>query len=116
MATWPVTLPEIPLIAGASETAPDVVIRTQMDAGPAKIRRRFTAGVRKHQMKMILTTAQVAILDDFFVSTLSGGAVAFDWENPRTNVAAEFRFTGPPQYTPVSGSYYDVGFELEELP
>ena len=114
--TWPATLPQLPRNSGASEKAPDLAIRTNMDAGPAKVRRRFTAGVRPHTMKLILTTAQVVILDDFFVSTLSGGAAAFDWVSPRTGGSVEFRFKGPPEYRPLGVGKYEVGFELEELP
>jgi hypothetical protein len=116
MATWPATLPQLPLIQGASEKPPETTIRTNMDAGPAKVRGRFSAGVRPWKMQLVLTTAQVAILDDFYVSTLSGGANRFTWVNPRTTSSAEFRFTAPPEYVPLGGGRYTVAMQLEQMP
>ncbi len=46
MATWPATLPA-PALSSLRETPPDNLIRTQMDKGPAKVRRRTTANVRR---------------------------------------------------------------------
>lgn len=114
--TWPATLPQLPSIKGWNEKPPELTIRTNMDAGPAKVRRRFTAGVRPQSFSLTMTTAQVAIFDDFFVTTLSGGADRFTWTNPRTSASVEFRFKSIPQYKPISGAYYEVSFELEQMP
>ncbi|QLH37711.1 MAG: hypothetical protein HWD60_00095 [Defluviicoccus sp.] len=43
-AVWPSSLPQKPLVDGFSETAPNLVVRSPMDVGPAKVRRRATAG------------------------------------------------------------------------
>lgn len=114
MPSWPVSLPSLEL-DGYAETAPDVVLRSQMDAGPAKVRRRFTAGVRPIAGQVTLTAAQTATLDAFYVTDLAGGATPFDWTHPRTGAACVMRFTEPPGYTPVE-QFYRATLRLEIMP
>lgn len=115
-STWPSSLPDKALAAGYSESAPETVIRTPMDAGPAKVRRRCTGGVRRITVRQILTAAQVATLDIFFVEDLAGGSLAFDWVHPRTQAEVEMRFLSAPKYGEPKGNYWPVSFELEILP
>lgn len=115
-ATWPVTLPTKPLIAGANETPPNLSVRSQMDAGPAKVRRRFTAGERLLTCDSLMTGTQVATLDEFYLDTLGGGVLAFNWVNPRTDATVEMRFVQPPSYRPVGNNKYLVSLHLEILP
>lgn len=116
MATWPGTLPTAPLLDGYTETPPDTTIRTASDTGPNKIRRRFTAGVRKFMVRTLLTTAQVATLDTLYITTLEGGALPFDWTHPRTGASVSFRFVGPPVYSAVTYGYYNATMSLEIMP
>ena len=44
MTAWPSSLPDHVLQQGHNESLANVTSRSQMDAGPAKVRRRFTAG------------------------------------------------------------------------
>ena len=62
MATWPGTLPDYVMQSGFSETLPNNVIRTKMEVGPPKMRRRGTAAPRPMKWKLYMTTAQVATL------------------------------------------------------
>ncbi len=116
MVAWPATLPQTPLIGGYKETVPDLALRTQMDTGPAKVRRRATAGVRPFQWPAILTTAQVATLDTFYVTTLNSGALPFTVNHPRTTVSESWRIVEPPEYVPLSGSLHRVNLKMEILP
>lgn len=116
MPSWPGTLPSKPLEEAFKETAPNMVVRTQMDAGPAKIRRRFTAAPRPMTMQFSLTSTQVAALDTFYVTTLTGGADEFDWNDPRTNSSESFRFLAPPEYTPAGGDNWTATVSLELMP
>jgi len=96
-AVWPASLPQRFLQEpGATEQPPDVVIESTMDAGPPKARRRFTAGFRLVGGSVALTRDQRAILDDFFMNTLEGGALPFDWIHPITTAPATFRFMPQP--------------------
>jgi len=116
MATWPTSLPDYPLIDGYAEKPQDQTIRTQMEAGPDKVRRRFTAGVREFSVKWTLTTAQVSTLDTFFHSTLDGGALQFDMTHPRTGASTSFRFVGPYELASADKGLYDITATIEVLP
>jgi len=116
MPTWPVsTLPK-PLAGSYQETPPVLALRTEMDAGPAKVRRRFTAGVRPVSFRLIMTKAQVAILEAFYLEDCSGGAIAFDWPHPRTAAESSWRFVEPPTFAHLNGLYYSVSVSLEQMP
>ena len=116
-AVWPASLPQEPLAQGFSEQAPNTVIRSQMEVGPPKVRRRFTAGVRNIECQLRLTPAQVDTLDAFFGSTVAGGALSFDWKHPRGGTVVTFRFVEPPAYAPVArGTLWQATLRLEILP
>jgi hypothetical protein len=116
MPAWPGTLPAAILVDGTQEQAPKNTIRTEMDAGPPKVRQRFTAGIRPIKGSLKLTKAQVETLDVFYVTTLKSGSLRFDWTHPRTGAATEFRFTAPPSYTSQGQDTWTAQLELEVLP
>jgi hypothetical protein len=97
---WPGTLPALPLLDGFREQVPNAILRTTMDAGPPKQRRRYTAAVRTLNVELELTKAQVAVLDDFILNALNGGVDSFTWTHPRTGGAATYRIAGKtPEYS-----------------
>ena len=97
---WPASLPQLVAVDGYGESPPDTALRSGMDTGPAKVRRRTTAGIRPLSVQQHLDAGQVEILDAFYVETLQGGALAFDWVHPRTQSLATLRFVRPPAYRP----------------
>ena len=114
---WPVGLPQLTAVEGYGEAPPDTALRTNMDAGPAKVRRRSTAGIRPLSVQFDLDAAQVETLDAFYVATLQGGALSFDWVHPRTQAAATLRFVQPPAYRPHgSDAAWRAVVQLEVLP
>lgn len=113
---WPSTLPQDVLQQGYQEDMPETTIRTQMDEGPAKIRRWGTAAVRNIKAQQTLTTSERAILDTFFNTTIQGGSLRFNWVHPVTKVAAEFRFTRPPVLTAIGADVFTASYELEIMP
>lgn len=118
MADWPQTLPA-PLVDGASYAPQENTIRTQMAAGAAKMRRRFTAVSEIFDFTLRLTDAQVDTLDAFVVGTLKD-VLPFTWVNFRLpgSPAASYRFVQRPVYTAVPGAYkmWDAQIQLERLP
>lgn len=114
--SWPETLPGDVLVAGYSESLPNAVLRTEMDAGPAKVRRRSTAAARPLRATMALTRTQAAALDTFFTTTLSMGSLPFTLTHPRTLSQVSFRFVSPPVLVPVSGAEWSAELDLEVLP
>ena len=115
MTTWPSTLPK-PAIGTFNETPPKNTIRSEMDKGPAKVRRRTTANVRPISFTLRLSPAQTAILDEFFTTTTASGSLSFDFEHPRTKATVEARFAQEPSYKEFAGVKYDCGISLEILP
>jgi hypothetical protein len=114
MATWPESLPDYLMQGGYSEKLPNNVIRTKMDIGPAKMRRRSTAAPRPIMGQMHMSKAQVATFDTFYETTLLSGSLRFDWVNPRTQTSKEFRFLEPPIYSAM-GQDYVVSLKLEQM-
>jgi hypothetical protein len=115
MAVWPATLPQRVLLGDFTESAEPNVIRTEMETGPAKLRRRYTAEVKVFQASLVLTTAQVALLDTFYDVTV-GAVDPFDWVHHRTLAAVEYRFRGRPEYRPLGAGYWRTTLMLEILP
>ena len=114
--SWPTTLPQQLFVNGYSQSFAETTIKSEMDAGPAKVRRRFTAGVEPVSGTMLLTETQLGYLRTFFVDTLLGGSLRFSWTKPPAHTTAcEMRFTAPPSWTKVEGDY-EVNLSLEVLP
>lgn len=98
-------------------------MRSPMDIGPAKVRRRFTATSRYLTGTIYLTTkAQRTTLDNFFDTTTQGGTLEFDMADPADGATEVFRFLGPPEYDHQFGDDANgtkqtrVTLRLERLP
>ena len=115
MAVWPTELPA-PALNSFNETPPMNAIRSNMDRGPAKVRRRTTANVRPVSFTLLLTQEQTQILDDFFVNDTFSGAEQFDFTHPRTGAAVKARFAGEPSYSETEGIIYSAAVQLEIMP
>lgn len=112
---WPLTV--APQQDGYNETPPNTALATEMNAGPQKVRLRYTAGPRRFMLAYHLTKAEVATLDTFFVTTSRGGTLEFDWTHPRTGASVEARFV--PGTAPSYGAIEqdgEVTVQLEILP
>jgi len=116
MTSWPDALPAYPLLDGFHETPPKTALRTDMEQGPAKVRLRTTAGVRTMSLKYLMNKTQVTALETFYLATLQGGALTFDFIHPRNNGTISCRFTKPPEYATSNGNFFKVSVELEALP
>lgn len=120
MPSWPTSLPEfqIPLQIRRQ----DGTIRTSMDSGPDKVRRRFSAISKYFSIAMNMDGSELGTLDSFYDTTLQGGSLSFDMNDPQTGVSASFRFTEPPQATQRVGNsntdkrLWDITLTLEKLP
>ncbi|MBK8211713.1 MAG: hypothetical protein IPK78_18940 [Rhodospirillales bacterium] len=115
MAAWPASLPQKPLMQGFRETAVNLVVRSQTDVGPAKARRRATAGPTTFEMSFRLTSTQLATFRTFVRTDIQDGAGPFTWAHPVTGVPGTFRLIEPPQIVPAGVSWL-VGLRVEMLP
>lgn len=118
MTVWPPSLPQRLLLDGYGDTADSGSIRTDMDAGPAFVRQRFTAVSTQVAGSLVLTRAQTQTLDTFFHQTLQEGSQPFTWVHPRTGAAATMRFNTSQQlqYSGLGRGWYHVQLALEILP
>ena len=112
---WPVSLPQKLLISGAGGAPPDIALRSAVDAGPAKVRRRFTAGIEPVKGEMLLTYAQWSTFQTFYNATTLGGSLRFSWAHPLTSAAVEMRFTSAPAWA-ADGRLIKLSLSLEILP
>lgn len=117
MPVWPAELPQKVLQDGYSEILPDPSIRTSMEQGPPKVRRRSTGVVRKFGVALpLMTGEQTDIFENFFENECSFGSIAFDWVHPRKGTAASCRIIGGSVSIAPMGANFRVSFELEVLP
>lgn len=118
MASWPATVPDYLMKDALSETLPNNTIRSNMEVGPAKVRRRGTSAVRPISGKIRLAASQAADLDTFYSATTQCGSIQFDWKHPRTREVVNMRFVSPPVIVPygTEGNRWAASLQLEVLP
>lgn len=116
---WPLTLPVEPFASSYTETPGRNIIRSPMDAGPAKLRHR---GNRPDSLTVVyaMTDAQISTLETF-VNTTIRGTSRFGWTHPRTLATVEARIvpTGEGSLYSlayVSEDYWRVSLTIEVLP
>lgn len=115
---WPIDLPQTPQ-KGFSETGGALIVRTPMDGGPAKMRRRGNLP-SKLTVSFIMTTAQVAVLENFVTNTTKGTA-RFEFLHPRTQQTVEVRMVPQNEgdlytVTYLAPDYWTINSSFEILP
>lgn len=114
---WPISLPQN-VQQGYSEDRGLNIIRTSMDAGPAK-QRKIGASPDVLNVSFIMTDAQLATLETFVFTTINGIS-RFGFPHPRTHNVVEVRIV--PQsnklysLSNVTVNTWNVGMTLEILP
>jgi hypothetical protein len=115
MITWPSTLP-LPTVQGYNVEPGETIIRTEMDAGLARHRRRFTDVPTKIAVRWIMRRDQYAIFEgwyrwhakegaNFFTINLLGGLGLLDQEARFTRQFSSRLLAG--------GTLWEVQSELE---
>ena len=111
---WPDFLPSDFLADGLSIQPQNNVIRTTMDAGPKKARRRYTARTINFIGKQRFDEFELDAFKQFFHTVLADGVLRFNFTDPINNQLAEFRFTE--NYTVIEiGGLYEITLPLERL-
>jgi len=88
---WPTTLPTYPLLDGYKRTIPNNTIRSSMDTGSDKVRKRGGSKPQVLDVTYVLTTDQLHDLEAFIRDVAQGGAVCFDWPHPETGIRVRTR-------------------------
>lgn len=117
MATWP--LPTVSPSGGINITPVDQTIRTDMDVGTARVRRRTTVRNDILQTSWLMTDAQVSTFRDWFedgINGIAGGAIWFTISLPLGSTVAttvNARFKGPYTIDHIGGVYWKINGSLE---
>lgn len=117
MPAWPSTLPDFVLREGYEEGFKKLMLRSQMDSGAAKRRKRFTDGPEPSNFPVEFTSDELDAFKTFLEDDLAGGALSFTKPHPRTGVTETWAFTKEPD--PVTSAGHDsyiVVLPLEKLP
>ena len=110
--TWPAGLPQLPQI-GWTESKDDNTVSTEMDAGPVKSRRKYTVAVRRLNLPLVLTEAQVAIMDTFHTDTIKDGVLYFEFDHPRDGLKYSGRWANPYAVSESAQNMYRCDVEIE---
>ncbi|NLS03626.1 hypothetical protein HGP14_09680 [Rhizobium sp. P32RR-XVIII] len=112
---WPSTLPQSFLRDGYAEEGADNLIVSEMSVGPAKMRRRTTANVRKISGGIRVTDDQFATLRSFVSDTIADRAMPFIFPDPHGGADLLVRMTSTYKVATL-GLEWRVDIELEVLP
>lgn len=115
MSTWPASLPQAPKLDNYKEVPADTVLRTQMDVGPEKTRRRTIAGEDEIRVVYEMDTTQLAAFETFRETTISGGSEVFELPHPRTGATINVRMENV-EYSPMGPLYWNVAFTIKVQP
>jgi len=118
MATWPDTLPN-PTASGYQINPGDQTVRTDMEVGSPRVRRRTTARNDRVAASWVLTEAQLDTFRDWFDDAETGIAGGSAWFNVDLAVGTgsrqavvEARFVGPCTFA-ADSQYWRVQATLE---
>lgn len=115
MATYDSSLPKMPI--GSPEVPMAGTIVTQMDQGPAKHRRRFTAVpliVQPDPARYVFDVSQRDTLRTLYDTGTGGGVDPFDWTDPLPGLGAKsvrFFEGRAPEFTAITGGVSDRLYE-----
>ena len=115
-ATWPSQLQQKLNEDGFSYNIGPTVVRTEMDIGPAKVRRRFTKSVDTLTAIINLTVSEYSVFTYFYDTTLNGGSTTFNFLHPITGATIEARFVSDPSIRSIGGDKFQASMEWEILP
>lgn len=122
MATWPLALPQKFPLETRRVVVQSNVVRTAMDVGPAKVRRRALTDVIGYDLnpdRFVLRRDQLEALDYFYDTVLGNGTLPFDWLDPWRNAGTlTFRFRERPTAIAITaGNHYlsRVTVRLEQV-
>ena len=113
---WPAGVPKEFMKNGYDDGIADNRLRSPMDIGPGKKRRRSTWTPREVSGSIIMTKDQVATFEAWFNDTLAGGVYNFQLEHPRTGELLTWDMQNTPKPKPYMGEEWLVPVELREVP
>lgn len=102
-------------VSGFGQKQQANTIRTTMEAGVDKLRRRYSSPIRNVSGSLILSFDDYETLEDFYNVTLAGGVLSFNFPDQATGVLYEHRFLETPSYTAYGPLHYQVTLKFERI-
>jgi len=114
MIAWPDTLP-LPTVEGYGIQPGDAILRTEMEAGPARQRRRFTQVPSRVSVRWIMRRDQFALFEAWYRWQAKEGGAWFEIEllGGLGLLTQEARFTRQFQAQLLGGTLWEIRSELE---
>ena len=81
-AIWPPVLPQVPQRTNWKNKIPNKQLRSDMDDGSSKVRRKGGGKQFDVDVTYVLTKAQMLALRTFAMETLRDAVLCFDWPEP----------------------------------
>ena len=113
---WPPQLQQFLQRGEFSQTQQDTNIRTNVETGPIKQRRRFTQPQTQMVCMIWVPHDLYQVFLDFYNVTLLNGTLDFDFADPITGAATVWRFSQPFGTTQVGGLTYKISMAWESMP
>jgi len=112
--SWPSTLP-LPSIEGYGLHPGEAILRTEMEAGPARQRRRYTQVPSRISARWVFRREQFALFEAWYRWHAKEGGEWFEINllGGLGLVVHEARFTRPFDAQPRSGVLWEISSELE---
>jgi len=92
------------------------IVRTDVDIGPAKTRRRYTKPIANVKGSIIVTRDELKVFDAFYNDVLRSGVLRFLFPDPVSGTDKDYRFIDPPIYRPLTIDNWVIEMTLEILP
>jgi hypothetical protein len=114
MIAWPETLP-LPTVEGYGIQPGDAILRTEMEAGPARQRRRFTQVPSRVSVRWIMRRDQFALFEAWYRWQAREGGAWFEIAllGGLGLLSQEARFTRQFQAQLLGGTLWEIRSELE---
>lgn len=105
------------LLNGFEESADYGVLRTNMDSGLPKQRKRFGKAIVTRSASCIVTKEQMMTFKTWVKDNLDGGVLSFTWTDPLDKTPKTSRIVGGKiQWNPVESGYiWKATFQIESL-
>lgn len=81
-AIWPLVLPQTPQRTNWKNKIPNNQLRSDMDDGSSKVRRKGGGKQFNVEATYVLTKAQMLALRSFVMDTIRDATLCFDWPEP----------------------------------
>lgn len=111
---WPGTLPNT--ADTWQEQDVSVLLKTETDAGPNKVRRKWTGTVTNISLTSVLTSAQVVILKNFFRIDCMQGSLNFTFPDPVTGEISVYRWDATPSFTNLGSFAFQCSMTWKRIP